>query len=232
MSKTYILIDFSNLFFRMKHTSMKGATTEERLGLVIHQMLAGIASAWHKFDADHCIFAMEGKTWRKQFYPEYKLNRQVLKLKKTEAEQELDEEFFMAANNFSEFLQEKTAASVITAADAEADDVIATFIYDHPNDLHIIVSSDSDFHQLICNNVTIFNPMQGQYITTMGIYDMQFKPIIDEKTKSQKMLGDPEYILFKKCIRGDSSDNVKSAYPRIREKSTKKYCRYRRCICR
>lgn len=221
MSKTYVLIDFSNLFFRMKHTSMKGASTEERLGLVIHQMLRGIASVWHKFDAHHCIFAMEGKSWRKKFYPEYKLNRIAQKLKKTEAEQELDEQFFMAANSFSAFLQEKTAASVIKADDAEADDVIATFIFDHPNDIHVIVSTDSDFHQLIANNVTMYDPMKGQYITNIGIYDDRFQPVIDNKTKKQKDIGDPEYILFKKCIRGDSSDNIKSAYPRIREKSTK-----------
>ena len=35
------------------------------------------------------------------------------------------------------------------------------------------------------------------------------------------MLGDPEWLLFEKCMRGDSSDNVFSAYPGVRKKGTK-----------
>lgn len=219
--KTYILIDFSNLFFRMKHTSMKGATLDERLGMVMHQMFNGISKVWKKFDANHCIFAMEGKSWRKKVYPEYKRNRKLANMKKTEAELELDEQFFMAANSFTEFLQNHTGVSVIKADDAEADDVIATFIFDRPNDKHIIISTDSDFHQLLAENVTIYDPMKAHYIDMSGVYDDYMKPVIDKKTGKHKTIGDPEYVLFKKCIRGDSSDNIKSAYPRIREKSTK-----------
>lgn len=218
---TYILIDFSNLFFRMKHASMKGATLEERLGLVMHNMFNGISKVWRKFDATHCIFAMEGKSWRKTVYPEYKRNRKVRDLKKTESELELDEQFFMAANSFTEFLQKYTAISVVKADDAEADDVIATFVFDNPNDKHIIISTDSDFHQLLSDNTSIYDPMKDNYITLNGVVDEHSIPIIDKKTGKPKTIGDPEYILFKKCIRGDSSDNIKSAYPRIREKSTK-----------
>lgn len=221
MSKTYILIDFSNLFHRMKHTSMKNSTIDERLGMVMHQMLSGVTSVWNKFNADHCIFALEGSSWRKQFYPEYKLNRKIKTLQKTEAEIEVDEQFQMAANSFVEFLQKKTATTVVRAQDAEADDVIATFIMDRPKDIHIIVSTDSDFYQLVGNNTTIYDPMKMQFITNNGVYDDKFKPIIDKKTGKHKVLGDPEYILFKKLFRGDASDHIKSAYPRIPEKSTK-----------
>ena len=35
------------------------------------------------------------------------------------------------------------------------------------------------------------------------------------------MLEDPQYGLFKKCMRGDSTDNVFSAFPGVREKGTK-----------
>ena len=35
------------------------------------------------------------------------------------------------------------------------------------------------------------------------------------------MLGDPEWLLFEKCMRGDTSDNVFSAYPGVRKKGTK-----------
>ena len=42
------------------------------------------------------------------------------------------------------------------------------------------------------------------------------------KDKTPKLLeGTPEYLLFKKIIRGDAGDNVFSAFPGIREKGTK-----------
>ena len=132
----------------------------------------------------------------------------------------------MAANSFVEFLQKKTATTVVRAQDAEADDVIATFIMDRPKDIHIIVSTDSDFYQLVGNNTTIYDPMKMQFITNNGVYDDKFKPIIDKKTGKHKVLGDPEYILFKKLFRGDASDHIKSAYPRIPEKINKESCWY------
>ena len=44
---------------------------------------------------------------------------------------------------------------------------------------------------------------------------------MDKKTKEQKQIGDPSWLLFEKCIRGDTSDNVFSAYPGARKKGTK-----------
>ena len=54
-----------------------------------------------------------------------------------------------------------------------------------------------------------------------GYYDDRDRPVKDKKTKELKLLEDPEYLLFKKCIRGDATDNVFSAYPGVREKGTK-----------
>ena len=45
--------------------------------------------------------------------------------------------------------------------------------------------------------------------------------IIDKKTKEPKLLGDPKFVLFEKCMRGDASDNVFSAYPGVRTKGSK-----------
>jgi hypothetical protein len=56
-----------------------------------------------------------------------------------------------------------------------------------------------------------------------GYYNDKGQLVKDKKTKEPKLLEDPQYLLFKKCLRGDSSDNVFSAFPGIREKgSTKK----------
>ena len=46
--------------------------------------------------------------------------------------------------------------------------------------------------------------------------------MIDKKTKEPKSAPDPEWLLFEKCMRGDTSDNVFSAYPGVRTKGTSK----------
>ena len=45
--------------------------------------------------------------------------------------------------------------------------------------------------------------------------------MLDKKTGNQKQIGDPQYVLFEKCMRGDPTDNVFSAFPGVRKKGTK-----------
>jgi hypothetical protein len=59
-------------------------------------------------------------------------------------------------------------------------------------------------------------------ITHEGYFDDKGKPIVDKKTKEAKVAPDPEWLLFEKCMRGDSTDNVFSAYPGVRTKGTSK----------
>jgi hypothetical protein len=58
-------------------------------------------------------------------------------------------------------------------------------------------------------------------ITHEGIFDAKGKRVIDKKTQEPKAIPDPQWLLFEKCMRGDTSDNVFSAYPGVREKGTK-----------
>ena len=43
----------------------------------------------------------------------------------------------------------------------------------------------------------------------------------DKATGEPKAVPDPKWVLFEKCMRGDTSDNVFSAYPGVRTKGTK-----------
>jgi hypothetical protein len=99
--------------------------------------------------------------------------------------------------------------------------MIARFIHLHPEDEHFIISTDSDFDQLINHRVVRYNGVSGELITLGGYLKDNGRPVIDKKTKEPKLLEDPEYILFLKLCRGDSSDNVFAAYPGAREKGTK-----------
>lgn len=99
-----------------------------------------------------------------------------------------------------EGFKEKNRQHCIEVEKAEADDVIfvATEMLEGSK---VIVSSDRDFMQLVSSEVKLFNPLESRF------------------RRSQNC---SEFDLFLKCIRGDVSDNIPSAYPRITEKKLKK----------
>jgi 5'-3' exonuclease len=144
-------------------------------------------------------------------------------LAKSSREQEEDQIMFQSYDDMITFLDEKTNVTMLQNPEAEADDMIAVFIQSHPNDNHIIISSDSDYFQLITDNVTMYDGVQNRIITKDGFFkdDKHMTPIKDKKTKEVLDPIDPEWMLFEKCIRGDTSDNIFSAYPGCRKKGTK-----------
>ena len=213
----YLLIDTANMFFRARHVVAKSVDTDTKLGLAIHVTLNSVAKVWRDFNADHVIFCLEGRSWRKDYYEPYKKNRVVARQALTEKEQEEDELFWEVFTDFVKFLDDRTNCSVIQNSVLEADDLIAGFIQNHPFDEHYIISSDSDFYQLIRDNVKQYNGITDQLITVCGIFDKKGDMVIDKKTKEPKEIPNPEWLLFEKCMRGDASDNVFSAYPRIRK---------------
>jgi 5'-3' exonuclease len=99
--------------------------------------------------------------------------------------------------------------------------VIARWIALHPQDEHYVISSDTDFVQLLAPNVSQYNGITDELHTVTGIFDAKGRRVKDKKTKTDKVIPDPEWLLFEKCMRGDTSDNVFSAYPGVRTKGTK-----------
>jgi 5'-3' exonuclease len=217
----YALIDTANTFFRARHIASRNTDTWGKIGMALHLSLASVNQIARKFGVDHVVFCLEGRSWRKSYYEPYKKNRIVDERTQTDAEREENEMFWDTYEKFTTYLTEKTNVSVIRHPEAEADDVIARFVHLHPDDEHFIISSDTDYIQLIAPNVKQYNGVANQLITLDGYFDDKGKLIVDKKTKEPKLLGDPQWHLFMKCMRGDSSDNVFSAYPGVREKGTK-----------
>jgi 5'-3' exonuclease len=217
----YALVDTANLFFRARHVASRNADSWQKIGMCLHLSLASVNQAVRRHGIDHVIFCLEGRSWRKDFYKPYKANRKLDESAMTEAEVEENKMFWETYEAFTTFLREKTNTSVIRNPIAEADDIIARFVHMHPNDEHIIVSSDTDFIQLITENVKQYNGITNQLITLDGYFDDRDRPVIDKKTKQHKGLDDPQFILFEKCVRGDATDNVFSAYPGVRTKGSK-----------
>ena len=217
----YLLVDTANTFFRARHSASRQSDTWDRLGFAIHVTLGSVNKAWRDFKANHVVFCLEGRSWRKDFYEPYKKNRTTARAALTEAEAEEDRLFWETFDELKNFLSDKTNCTVLRHENLEADDLIAGWIHSHPGDEHIIISSDTDFHQLLATNVRQYNGVADELHTLDGIYDKKGKLVIDKKTKEPKSIPNPAWILFEKCMRGDPTDNIFSAYPGVRTRGSK-----------
>jgi 5'-3' exonuclease len=216
---TYILVDTANTFFRARHV-IRGST-EDKVGMSIHTVLSSVRKAWKDFDGAHVVFCLEGRSWRKDYYAPYKRQRSDARAAQSPREQEEDKIFWETFDQFKDFIANKTNCTVLQHPQLEADDLIAGFIQNHPNDDHVIISTDGDFAQLIAPNVKQYNGVMQITTTHEGYFNEKSKRVVDTKTKQEKAAPDPGWLLFEKCMRGDTSDNIFSAYPGVREKGTK-----------
>ena len=216
---TYVLVDTANTFFRARHVVRGDIDT--KAGMAIHITLNSVKKAWTDFKADHVVFCLEGRSWRKDYYEPYKRNRQVARDALTPLQQEEDTVFWELFDEFKDFVNDKTNCTVMRHSQLEADDLIAGWVQSHPNDHCVIVSTDGDFAQLIGPNCTQYNGVSNTTITHEGYFTDKGDAVIDKKTKEPKAAPVPDFMLFEKCMRGDTSDNVFSAYPGVRTKGTK-----------
>jgi len=219
MAHTFIIVDLSNLFWRSRWVTQ--GDLNDKVGLSLHTVLSGIRKSWREFGGTHVVFALEGRSWRKDIYPPYKRKRKEAKAALSVREQQEEAVFYETFDDFSKFISEKTNCTVLQHPQLEADDLIAGWVQYHPHDQHIIISTDGDFAQLISKNVKQYNGVTQIMTTHLGYFDQEGKPVIDKKTNLEKPAPDPEWLLFEKCMRGDVSDNIFSAYPGVREKGTK-----------
>lgn len=233
---TYLIVDLNNLAHRCLHAG--SGSIDIKTGMALHITLNALRQCWKKFKADHIVFCLEGRSWRHDHYSGYKAHRRAQQSIMTKKEREDNAVFFGAFDLFMDFIRDKTNATVLQSEGAEADDMIARWTQLHPDDNHIILSSDRDFFQLLSSKVKQYDGIRGWTISTDGYFDDKDQEVVVKKniTKVDKASGkkiktsvsnkleapDPEYELFMKIIRGDSSDNIMSAYPGVRENGSAK----------
>lgn len=230
MNRIFLIIDTSHMMHRVKHVTQGDIWTKTGLSLQI--ILRSVRKSWSLFNADHVVFCCDGRRgWRKAMFAPYKANRIAIKEKKTVQELEEDLIFFQAIDDFINFIDQKTNCTILQNELCEADDMIARWIHNHPNDQHVIVSGDSDFIQLLSENVLIYDGINNLIIKNSGVYDeeenrKEFIVRSSGKIKvatiklTNELIKDPEdewwkWALFLKLVRGDPGDNIFSAYPRV-----------------
>jgi 5'-3' exonuclease len=138
--------------------------------------------------SDKVVLCIDGNSWRKQLYPEYKAHR---KTKRDKEKSEFDwKEFFKVTDELLSIIEKTTKIKVLRSPNAEGDDsifVLSKYLSDR-NIQSVIVSSDKDIKQVLRHdNVEMYDPILREYITG---YD----------TKS----------LLTHVLQGDSGDNIPS----------------------
>lgn len=157
-------------------------------------------------DPEHGV---ESRSWRYKIYPEYKGQRKSLTDKKPFDVIKAFTKCIDILRKNGEF-ERKYGIRVISADNAEADDIIATIFTDEENaDFNkFLVASDKDYLQL--NGVTQMT--------------LERKMVLIEQPYPDLITVTPETYLIAKIITGDPSDNITQVFNRVGYKTAvKKY---------
>jgi len=184
--KTLLLVDGSSYLYRAFHAmpdlrSPQGEPTGAIQGVL--NMLKKLRS---DFPADYsaCVFDAKGKTFRDDWYPEYKANRPSMP-------DDLRAQI--------EPLHELVAAAgwnILMVDGVEADDVIGTLAQQASNSgaRCIVSTGDKDLTQLVNANVTLVNTMSNEIMDEAGVLGKFGVP--------------PNRIVDYLTLVGDAVDNV------------------------
>lgn len=186
MNKPLILVDGSSYFYRAFHAlpplkNSKGLPTGAIYGVV--SMVKRLIKT---YEPSHIavIFDAKGKTFRDDWYPEYKAHR-------APTPDELSVQF----EPLQAFLGAMGLPLLIIPA-VEADDVIGTLALQASQaGMSVLISTgDKDMAQLVTDRITLVNTMNDQMLDIAGV-----------KTKFGVL---PEQIIDYLTLTGDTSDNI------------------------
>lgn len=200
-----LIVDIPNLFFRgvaANKDAMATMTEDEKKGYALHICLMSLRRHYQNIRPQEMALAFEGgSNWRKKYTASDECYSKV----PYKGNRVFDPEMvvlFDILEHFISLCREFTSLPVLKRSGLEADDCIAQFVIDnHQQHEVVILSGDKDFVQLLkFDNVRLINPDNSTERTVESVCGVD----------------DAEYFMFEKCFRGDTGDNVMSAYPRIR----------------
>ncbi len=138
------------------------------------------------------------KIWRMNVFPAYKANRVYDNFE--------GGPFFELA--YDTIFKESDVKHILKHKSLEADDCIAIAskkLINNPNNNVTIITSDTDYLQLLQPRIQIYN--------------LKLKPLQTEKNST----GDPNKDLFIKIVKGDKSDNIPKIFNRCGKKKIDYY---------
>jgi 5'-3' exonuclease len=151
---------------------------------VVFNFFRNLRPLIEEFSPDKCFFILEGHPqFRYDLYADYKANRIIKKASRAEAQDKM-----MEAREVILLLLPHLPITLVRAAKYEADDVVATLCENLKTEDLTIISTDTDYIQLLQRNYTqiqIYNPVKKNYMEAPSY----------------------PYVAWK-CLNGDKSDNI------------------------
>lgn len=207
----YLLFDISNILHQTFYAQRSGESDMTLAGLASHMALTTLNKYFKLYNPTKgVVMAFDRSSWRKEYMASdlaisnkaYKGHRRQNMTASQEAKYRM---FLGHLNEFEEMISNNTTIITLARESLEADDLISGFIRLNKDSNIVLVSTDSDMLQLLqFENLTIVSPRTGKVLT------------LDEFDN------DPLYYTFYKCVRGDQSDNIQSAFPGVRETRIRK----------
>lgn len=203
----YLVFDISNLLYRSFYSQIT-EDDQTLAGMACHMALMTLNKYYKQHRPKKVVMCFDRDSWRKEYTAEhnflkpYKGNRRK---DMSESQQQKYIRFKAHLIEFESLIINHTTIITLYGERLEADDLIAGFVQYKPEHNITIISADSDLAQLMKHkNVQLISPITDKVQTTLKDYE-----------------NDPEYYLFHKCVRGDITDNVQSAYPKVRSTKIK-----------
>ena len=185
-----LIADGYNLLYRSRTGFYKGSNP------IVFNFFRSFKALVEKFDADKVYFVLEGAPKkRKELAPEYKAQRVYSD----------HDDFYRQRKIIISMLEEMFPVFVTRHEDHECDDVIGALATDiHSNDECVILSSDTDFIQVLkqdCDRIKLYNPVRKSFVQA------------------------PDYNYVEwKALAGDKSDNIEG-FERVGSKTAEKLIR-------
>jgi DNA polymerase-1 len=184
--KTLLLVDGSSFLYRAFHAMPDLRNRHGDPTGAIYGVLNMLRKLRHDYPADYslCVFDAKGKTFRDDWYPEYKAHRPAMPADLARQIEPLHQA--IAASGWNILMMEGV----------EADDVIGTLVQQAARDgAHcIIATGDKDLAQLVNKHVTLVNTMSNETLDVPGV--------------NAKFGVPPERIVDYLTLTGDAVDNV------------------------
>jgi DNA polymerase-1 len=184
--KRLLLVDGSSFLYRAFHAMPDLRNRDGFPTGAIYGMLNMLRKLRHDFPADYslCVFDAKGKTFRDDWYPEYKAQRPSMPEDLARQIEPLQQAIMAAGWN------------VLAQEGVEADDVIGTLAQQAARDgvACVVATGDKDLAQLVDAHVTLVNTMNNEVLDVAGV--------------TAKFGVPPERILDFLTLTGDAVDNV------------------------
>lgn len=166
-----LILDGYNLLYRARTGFGKGDNP------IVFNFIRSLKAIVEQFSPDQTYFVLEGSPKkRKQMMPEYKAQRKYSD----------HDDFYRQRKLCIEFVKNHLPIHVAKHEDHECDDVIAHLVNSqHINDECVVVSSDTDFIQLLTENsdrVALYNPVRKSFISATPYNYVHWKALVGDKS--------------------------------------------------